>query len=357
MNFVKGFDFLFQRQHRHVVYLHRIVERFKMLVQCLIKYFRRKFKLYKMKPFQYIELGGALFRPQKKICLEKNFWIIPKNIKSGAIKLPEASLFLVFLDTSKREKGRKVRDFVFSHQFLFNHSAIYGVYSKRTDFKLSEMSGVNIDKIEEKLNPPIKDSVKNFEIDFGQIDNFHTNLPPSVSFKNFYKRFGKKYGISDDFRDIVGLYLHATGGIYDLFYNNIFQKIAQLQTVFETIVGKPEEKKFCCGFSHFVEPWKDFLSKNLKGMGVHENDIDFIIKIKMFLNKQARVKYIHNSKYLNPFKLTLEELKKGLPIKPSKNLPGLLKKGPSKWTGLDWENVCASYKNIVKYMIWLKYLK
>jgi hypothetical protein len=142
-----------------------------------------------------------------------------------------------------------------------------------------------------------------------------------------------------------------------------FKKISQLQTIFETMLGTPEEEIQSCGKKHFKEEWKPFLIQKLKEKGIEdENDIGLIIKIKNILNWSARVKYTHYSKQLNTWRKTLEEIRYGTHFSGESeyttNFDDILNNTlkVKDWAGIDWYNVCFLYQAIIKQLIYLEYL-
>ena len=146
-------------------------------------------------------------------------------------------------------------------------------------------------------------------------------------------------------------------------YNNLFQKISQLQTVFETILGRPEQEIQSCGKEHNKEDWKSFLTRELKKKGIeNENEINLIIKIKNTLNWSARVKYTHYAQQLNTSQLFMKDIKNGRFNSQSTyttNFENILngKLKEKDWAGIDWENVYYFYQTIIKRLIYIEYLK
>lgn len=197
------------------------------------------------------------------------------------------------------------------------------------------------------------------EIDFNQIDTFHTGLFHAVNFKKNYDYFIEQYKKDEKFKDIVRLFLYTTGSKHKL-YDNIFQKIAQLQTIFETLLGQPKsEQCLTCERDRYVEEWRAFLSRTLKEKGIaDEKYITLIIKIKNTLHS-ARCKYVHRSDHLNIRQKYIEEIKTGHYSGQSEyttNFDDILKKDAKNWASIDWENAYRLYQHIVKQLIYLEYL-
>ncbi len=308
--------------------------------------------------FTCIEIEGALYLPESVFSIG-SLWIIPATNNAGALHLGDCKLILVS-QTSKGDLLREVNRFIFCYQFLFLRSAVYSYCSLQQSFSTFIESGEDIHEIVDKIykkygtGGPLK-------LAFNEIDTFHTQLPNKINFLEFYSCFLKKYNENDNFRNIIDLFLYTIGS-KPKFYNNIFQKISQLQTVFETIVGKPEEEKQACGKNHFKEEWKPFLTRKLRDRGFENNDIDLMIKIKNTLNWSARVKYTHYSKQLNTWQKTIEELKTGAHFMSGKSeyrtnfndiLDNSLK--VKDWAGIDWESVYFIYQIIIKRLIYSEY--
>lgn len=299
-----------------------------------------------------IELKGALYQPEDIYELNDS-WIIPATEGKSVSEIKNLKLIHV------RSKNEIDINFIFSYQFLFLKSNIYYWNSLPQRPKLFQ-------ETKRDLNSIVKKYQHNggFKIDFDKIDIFHTNLPIEINFKEFFNVYIEKYKTDGKFNNIMDLFLYTIGS-HAIYYNNIFQKIAQLQTVFETITGNPESKQ-CpkCKRDRYVEEWKPYLTKRLSEKGIiSQNEIDLMITIKMLLNNQSRVRYIHHSSQLNTWQKTLHEIKTGDyhhkgEESYSTNLDDILTKRlkANSWSGLDWENVYSLYGTLVKRLIFFEYL-
>ncbi len=249
--------------------------------------------------------------------------------------------------------------FIFFYQFLFLRSDVYYCSSLNHDFPYFVESGKDIRKIADNIHNKYETG-RLLNISFAEIDSFYTELPCKINFAKFYSHFTKKYDKDDNFRNIIDLFLYTIGSKHK-YYNNIFQKISQLQTIFETILGTPEEEIQSCGKKHFKEDWKPFLARKLKEKGIGDDkNIDLIIKIKNKLNWSARVKYTHYSKQLDTWKKTLEEIKYGTHFSEKSEyktnfddiLSNTLK--VKDWAGIDCDSVYYLYQVIIKQLIFLE---
>lgn len=309
--------------------------------------------------FTCIEIEGALYQPENILSLD-NFWIIPITKKAEGVTLTQCKVILV---TQIEEKDilSEVKSFVFCYQFIFLRSAVYFYCSLHKSLSTFIESGADINEITEKI-------LKKYEtggplkLSFDEIDIFHTHLPHKINFTEFCNCFIKKYNGDDNFKNIIDLYLYTVGS-KPKFYDNIFQKISQLQTIFETIMGKPEQEVQACGKEHNKEDWKPFLTRKLKEKGIeNENEINLIIKIKSILNWSARVKYTHYSQQLNTSQSFMKDIKDGRFNGKSTyttNFENILNETlkVKDWAGIDWENVYYLYQTIIKQLIYLEYLR
>jgi hypothetical protein len=304
-----------------------------------------------------IEIGGALYQPDKIISLD-NVWIIPATKNTGVVETGQCKLIFA----SQKDKQQTVNLFIFCYQFLFLRSAIYSYSSLQQSLLSFEESGKDIDEITDKIFKKYETGGV-FKLSFDEIDTFHTQLPDKINFTEFHNRFIKKYNEDNNFRNLIDLYLHTVGS-KPKYYDNIFQKISQLQTIFEVILGKPEQEVRSCGERHNKEDWKPFLKRKLQEKGIEdEQEVDLIIKIKSILNWSARVKYTHHAKQLNTRQKTLEEIKAGTHMKGKSeyttNFEDILNNTlkVKDWAGIDWENVCYLYQIIIKQLIYIEHLK
>jgi hypothetical protein len=315
--------------------------------------------IHKDMKFKCIEIQGALYQPEHILSLGK-FWTISATKNAAALPLEEFKVILAS-KMGKLDILTEVKRFILCYQYLFLRSEVYSVCSLQKDFPSFIENGKDINDIADKIykkygaDGPIK-------LAFNDIDTFHTQLPDKISFVEFYNCFIKKYCEDDNFRNIIDLFLYTIGS-KPKYYNNLFQKISQLQTVFETILGRPEQEIQSCGKKHNKENWKSFLTRELIKKGIeNENEINLIIKIKNTLNWSARVKYTHYAQQLNTSQLFMKDIKNGrfngqstYTTNFENILNGKLKE--KDWAGLDWENVYSFYQTIIKRLIYIEYLK
>lgn len=299
-----------------------------------------------------IELKGAVYQLENIFQLD-NFWIIPATKNTGALGLNECKVILA------SEKGindalTEAKFFVFCYQFLFPISEVYHFLSlPHNPFTFTE-SGKDINDIAEKIYKKYETGGA-CKINFNEIDTFSSKLPYIINFEEFYNLFIENYNKDDDFKNIIDLFLFTIGSRHK-FYDNVFQKMAQLQTIFETIMGTPEQEKLACGKYHYKEEWRPFLERKLAEKEIRgKNEIDLIIQIKNSLNREARVKYAHNSKQMNVWEKTLEDCKTGNHTTGEFVVANIIKKRNK--TGQDWENLYYTYLTIIKLLIYLEYFK
>ena len=309
--------------------------------------------------FTCIEIQGAIYQPEHILSFGK-FWIIAATKNAAVLPLGKFKVILVS-QMGKLDILTEVKRFMLCYQYLFLRSEVYSFCSLQQDLPSFIENGKDINDIADKIykkygaDGPIK-------LAFNDIDTFHTQLPNKISFVELYNCFIKKYCEDDNFRNIIDLFLY-TIGLKPKYYNNLFHKISQLQTVFETILGRPEQEIQSCGKEHNKEDWKPFLTRELKNTGIeNENEINLIIKIKKTLNWSARVKYTHYAQQLNTPQLIMKNIKNGrfegqstYTTNFENILNGKLKE--KAWTGIDWENVYYFYQTIIKRLIYIGYLK
>ncbi len=307
-----------------------------------------------------IEVGGALYQPDKVGSLG-DIWLIPAAQNTGALELGQCKLILAF-QMNEKDMLPEVNLFIFCYQVVFLRSAIYDYCSLQRSLLTFVESGKDIDEIADKIFKKYGTGGA-LKLSFDEIDTFHTQLPNRINFTEFHNCFIKKYTEDDNFKNIIDLFLHTVGTKHK-YYDNIFQKISQLQTIFEAILGKPEQEVQACGKKHNKEDWKPFLTRRLQEKGIiNENEIDLIIKIKSILNWSARIKYTHNAKQLNTWQKTLEEIKAGTHFSGKSeyttNFDDILNNTlkAKDWAGIDWENVYYLYQVIIKQLIYLEYLR
>ncbi|MBU2523603.1 hypothetical protein KKG71_00215 [Patescibacteria group bacterium] len=298
-----------------------------------------------------IEVEGATYEPEN-IFQINDFFVIPATKNSSVLEGRDQKLILVF------NKKREDKNFIFCYQFLFLKSNIYYYCSlpgKPIEFNKED----SIDDISKEYEP-----TGGFKINFNKIDIFHTSLPKEIDFNDFYNKFSEKYREDENFKNIIDLFLYTIGS-KNKFYDNIFQKIAQLQTIFETLTGKPGSEPCAkCKRDKYNEDWGEFLKRKLTEKGLtNEDENSLIIKIKTMLNRGSRVKYIHHSAQLNTWQKTIEEIKTGNCHHKDKqtyttNFEDILKEELKidEWSALDWENVFSLYQTIIKRIIFSEYL-
>jgi len=310
--------------------------------------------------YKCIELEGAIYQPKDSLRFI-NYWIIPACKNSAALSTKDCKLVLVAEEKTKNIET-SIYFFVLCYQLLFLKSDIYNLYDTEPKPKEFIESGQNINEIEQNIRVRYGSGIAPLAIDFNQIDSFHTGLPHPVKFKSIYDHFVEEYEKDEDFRNIITLFLFTVGTKYKL-YRNIFQKISQLQTIYETILGVPNSKQ-CdkCGKDRYIETWQNFQKRRLKEKGIEDKkDIDLIIKIKNTLNNVARVKYIHSSQGLDTWQKLLREITDGTHSRGnsvySTNLNNILSVDSNKWTSIDWDNIYIFYQYIVKLLIYLEYFK
>lgn len=296
-----------------------------------------------------VELEGATYQPDN-IFQIKDFWIIPTTKKLSIFHNSDLKLLLLF------ESKPHYQYFVFCYQFLFLKSSIYNGASLHEKPRVFNEDGT-VDEIAKKHI-----TTDGITINFEKIETFYTDLDPEINFSVFYNDFVLLYQHNDVFKDIIDLFLY-TSGTEHKFYNNIFQKISNLQTIFETLTGQPDSKKCSeCGCGKYAQTWDVFLKEKLKEKGIDNDWIALTVKIKGLLNKGGRNKFIHSSKQMSTRQKMLEEIQTGdYHYKDKKtyttNLNDILtdKLKMEKWAALDWENVFSLYKIIIKRLIYLEY--
>ena len=310
--------------------------------------------------YKCIELEGAIYQP-KDLLQFKDYWIIPACNKSAALSMKDCKLVFVAEEKTKNIET-SIYFFVLCYQFLFLKSDIYHSYDTEPNPKEFIENGQNINEIEQKIRIRYGSEVGSLVIDFNQIDSFHTGLPHPVKFRSIYDHFVEECEKDEDFRNIITLLLYTVGTKHKM-YRNIFQKISQLQTIYETILGEPKRERCVgCGIDRYIETWQNFQKRRLKEKGIEdEKDIDLIIKIKDTLNHVARVKYIHRSQGLDTWRKLLQEISNGTHFhsnSPYKtNLEDILSVDYDKWAAIDWDNIYIFYQYIVKLLIYLEYFK
>ncbi len=305
--------------------------------------------------FTSIVIEGATYQPETTLLLG-SFHIVPATEEKGALRVNECRVVLVS-EKQLKEIASEAQLFVFCYQFLLLRTDAYYFFSLPDNPKCSTEDEVELSTVIKKY-----EGHGACEINFDEIDFFYTDLPVKINFKKFYNQFSEKYTADDGFRNVIDLYLYTVGS-KPKFYNNVFQKISQLQTIFETISGTPEQKEMACGKPHLTEEWRLFLTRKLKELGMlDDEEINFAIKIKNTLNWSARVGYIHRSEHMDTWQKTMEELRSGSLYGGQSEYTTDLKKvldgsfKPDDWTGMDWDNIYFVYQILVKRLIFLKYL-
>ncbi|MFA5842233.1 MAG: hypothetical protein WC882_00955 [Candidatus Gracilibacteria bacterium] len=307
------------------------------------------------------ELKGILYQPKNIFPLGDN-WIMGATKDCNFLEGDDQKI--IFLSDKKFEKIQNdIYLFVFFYQFLFLDCRIYNLYYLSLLQKQQSFT-IKCDKtqdVEAKIKEKYGENKGCFTIDFGEIKFEQTKLWNTINFNEFQKTFDEQYKKNDKFKDIIDLFLYTIGSNHPL-YPNFFQKIAQLQTVFETIIGQPKGKKcYWCKQNKYKEKREVFLERILREKGItNQKDIDLITIINKTLNSTARIEYTHRSKQLNIFQETLKEIKtdkyhyKGQSSYTTNFddiISGKLK--VKDWAILDWENVYRAYQFIVRQLIYL----
>ena len=307
------------------------------------------------------ELQGALYQPKEFVEID-DCWVISACKDSPLLTVSDLKLIFVHRGELKNSKGPLVEYlFVYCYQFLFClHSHMYKYYSLRllNNNKPFILNGVDISDVEKqvKVQHTQKDTslIKNFAELPGE---YCTLLPSVVNFKEFYGKFKDLFTNDKQFKEIVTLYCETTNGLSPL-YDNVLQKMAQLQTIFETLIGVPSSTKCgLCGTDHYNEDWETFLGRQLKEYGITNlDDIHLIVKIKTTLNKIARVKYVHYAKYFNPNELQniAMEIRDGKYSDNNISVNQILETKPELWRIIDWNNVYMAYSVLVRNLMYLK---
>ena len=221
------------------------------------------------------------------------------------------------------------------------------------------LSGADISDIEEQIRNTYIQQDNPLSKDFRNIESSYCSLlPRAVSFQEFYGRFRHLFRKEKKFTEIVTLFCETVNGLRPL-YNNALQQIAQLQTIFETLLGHPKKLRCChCGMEHYVEDWDVFLEKRVKEYGITDPDgTRLMTKIKKKLNRAARVKYVHDAQYYNPNELRniVADMQAGGKAEENSDISQLLAKKNDSWGSIDWLNAYGTYIVIVRNLIYLKY--
>jgi hypothetical protein len=316
--------------------------------------------------FKCSELQGANFQPRDLLKID-NCWIIPAfNGAPMSTMLDHKLIFVYQKETPDYDRYFEEYLFVCCYQFLFFvYSHIYKCFSLSRHYPLNSfiLNGSDISDIEKQIQNKYgqQDAVywKEFSIDFTNIDGpFHTNLPISVNFQDFYRKFMELFKKDNEFKEIVTLFCETVNGVKPL-YNNVLQQITQLQTIFETLIGSPKSSKCSrCGMNYYVEDWDQFIESHLKEYKIiSTDDINLIKIIKTTLNKVARREYVHNAKYYNPYELKniwVDFQTEGNSIYTT-DISQVLGQKSNSWKGIDWINIYMFYQLCVRNVIYSKY--
>jgi len=313
--------------------------------------------------FKCSELQGAIHQPKELLEID-NCWIIPACKGGPVLAMPDLKLIFVYQeDMSKGDKALVEYLFVCCYQFLFcRYSEVYRLYSLR-QLNRSEsfvLSGTDISDIEKQIQNDYGQQDTELSKDFTNLESqYCTLLPHPVNFQEFYGKFVELYNKKNNkFKEIVTLFCETVNGLRPL-YNNVLEQIAQLQTIFETLLGEPKSSKCChCGMPRYVEDWDVFLEKRLKKYSITDpDDISLITKIKKTLNKVARVKYVHHSDYYNPNELRniVADIQADGYSDYKFDINQVLAKQTKYWRTIDWENVYAVYLVCVRNLIYTRY--
>ena len=319
--------------------------------------------------FKCSELQGAGFQPQEILKLD-NCWIIPAFKASPVLFAADEKLFFVYQeDSAKGNEAIEEYCFVHFYQFTFcNYCKIYRQYSLRL-LNRSEsfvLNGEDISDIEKiiwakyVLQDQDKEMLvyaKAFTKDFTKIESpYGSWLPRIENFQEFYEKFSDLFRTDEEFKGIVTLFCETINGI-KILYDNIFQKIAQLQTIAEMLLGRPTQI-YCkhCESAHNNEPWDDFLVKKLEQYDISEQEKRLIIEVKMALNN-ARVKFVHNAKYYNPNERRNLFIDNDKIAEANLSIEQILETKTADWLSLNWINAYQFYLVAVRNLVYLKYFQ
>lgn len=309
------------------------------------------------------ELQGATYQPRELLEVD-NCWIIPACKDNPVLTMSDLKLVFTYQENIEKINGPSIEYlFVYCYQFLFcAYSNIYQFYSLRylNNYKPFNLNGENIGDIEKQIKSIYLLKGNRFVKNFNNLESEYCTFSPfTVNFQEFYIKFTELFKNDNKFKEIVMLFCETING-YRPLYNNVLQQITQLQTIFETLTGKPSEEK-CnyCKISHYVESWEIFLERHMKDYGYEPEDIRMIIKIKGVLNTIARVKYVHNSKYYNPYEIKNLIIDTQTGEKPENDLSvnQIINKKSDSWRGIDWINLYNSYLIIVRNLIYMKFFE
>ena len=311
--------------------------------------------------FRCSELKGAIYQPQEILEIA-NCWVIPAC--KGGIVMGIPDFKLVFVCQEDVAKGNKASEeeylFVHCYQFLFcNSSVVYWHYSTRPIIRSEPfvLSGEDISDVEKQIRGKYVQQGNTLARDFANIESFYTSFSHPVNFQEFYGKFTELFRNNGEFKGIVTLFCETINGV-TILYDNVLQKIAQLQTILDALLGQPKQS-YCryCKSSRNGETWDAFLERRLREYNITDPDeIRLIIRIKKALN-DARVKFIHHAKYYNPKELRniVEDIRDDRLSDYKFDINSVLAKKNESWRTLDWDNVYRIYSVMVRNLIYFKY--
>jgi len=310
--------------------------------------------------FKCSELQGAVYQPREILKID-DCWIVPASKGGPVLGMPDCKLFFVYQeDTAKSSEAMEEYLFVHCYQFIFCiYSYVYRLYSLRL-LNRSEslvLNGEDINDIEKQIRAKYVMQDSELSRDFTKIESDYCSfLPCIVSFQEFYWKFTELFRTDEKFKGIITLFCETINGVRILYDNNL-QKIAQLQTIVDTLLGQPKQS-YCehCKRNHNAETWNDFLARSLKEYHISENEICMITRVRMTLN-DARVKFIHHAKYYNPNEPRNLIEDAGKIAEANLSIEQVLDKNNDTWTSIDWLNVYQCYLLIVRNLIYLQYFQ
>lgn len=305
--------------------------------------------------FRCIKLLGTLYGNKETFKIE-DFYVIPSGKIDSPSTVDMLETILVFPEGSKtHDIIEQYRTFILCYTFLFQTSRYAYQFAVEQHYRPYEEEAENIEELIEKY-----ENQKSSQVDFEKIESWYTGLSSNLNFTEFFQKFSTAYKANEEFRKIVELFSETVGFENEL-YNNLFQKFANLQTIFETLIGKPPQKGCpTCKISRNVDR-KGYEKCELKKRGFGEDDIETITSLKELLNQPARAEYIHRAEKLDTNKKMLEEIISGdYHYKGAKeyhtDFKEMLKRTPEKWAAMDWNSFFSLYANIVKQLIYRDFL-
>jgi len=301
------------------------------------------------------ELTGLIYLPHEPL-EHDGFLLVPASVEASVYEMNDLKCVLVRNSSDEAI----IKYFVFCYQFVFPGTHAYFQYSRQDRSQTFELDCIDNNEVIAQINSKYIGSKKpaNLCHDFNKLERFYTRLPCIIDFRPFYDNFINCYTSDSQFKDVIDLLLFTMGS-HNPLYDNIFQKITQIQTIFETLTGKPPESQCkTCGKTYYTQEWKSYLAKELGKIGIlSESDIDLIIKIKSVLNKSSRVKFVHASSQYSVWQETVKSFREGKFSEDDENrdIGSILSIPSDEWAPLNWQNIFGFYQNIVRLLIAKKY--